>query len=144
MSQTLEARIEQSGPSTATGFVRSHTVTIDRPTSRGGTDQGPLGGEYLLIALGGCFMSNLLAAVRAREAAVSNVRIAVRGTMEGTPERFTEFALNISADHRDPETVRKLISIASRACVVTNTLRRSAAIVIAFEGTTVESSNEAA
>jgi putative redox protein len=138
MSHTLQALIEQSGPSVSKGVVRSHTVTIDRPTARGGTDQGPLGGEYLLVALGGCFMSNLLAAARAREAGVSNVRIEVSGTMEGTPERFTEFALNILADHRDAAMVRKLIGIAARACVVTNTLRQSAAVRMVFEGAPVE------
>jgi putative redox protein len=83
-------------------------------------------------------MSNLLAAARAREAGVSNVRIEVSGTMEGTPERFTEFALNISADHRDAAMVRKLIGIAARACVVTNTLRQSATVQMVFEGAPVE------
>jgi hypothetical protein len=74
MSHVLQAEIQQAGPTVAKGLVRSHTVTIDRPTARGGTDQGPLGGEYLLIALGGCFMSNLLAAIRVREASVTDVR----------------------------------------------------------------------
>lgn len=138
MSHTLQALIEQTGPSVSKGVVRSHTVTIDRPIARGGTDQGPLGGEYLLLALGGCFMSNLLAAARAREARVSNVRIEVSGTMEGTPERFTEFALIISADHRDDAMVRKLIDIAARACVVTNTLRQTSAVQMVFEGERVE------
>ena len=142
MSHTLQAHIEQTGSTVAKGSVRSHTVTIDRPTARGGTDQGPLGGEYLLIALGGCFMSNLLAAARAREAPVSNVRIEVSGKMEGTPERFTEFALNISADHRDSAMVRTLIGMAARACAVTNTLRQNAAVLLVFEGAPVELSAE--
>jgi putative redox protein len=140
---TLQATIEQTGPTVANALVRSHTVTIDRPIARGGTDQGPLGGEYLLVALGGCFMSNLLAAARAREAAISHVRIEVSGTMVGTPDRFVDFLLNISAEHRDSAMMRKLIGIAARACAVTNTLRQSAAVALMFEGATVELSEEA-
>jgi putative redox protein len=97
-----------------------------------------LGGEYLLVALGGCFLSNLLAAVRARGATVSDVRIGVAGTMDGTPERFTAFTMDITASHGDLDLTRKLIAIAARACAVTNTLRQAAPISIAFDGTPVD------
>jgi hypothetical protein len=63
--------------------------------------------------------------------------------MVGTPDRFVDFLLNISAEHRDSAMVRKLIGIAARACAVTNTLRRSAAVALMFEGATVELSEEA-
>ncbi len=139
MSATLRVQVAQVGPSTAKGVARSHSVLVDRPEAKGGADQGPLGGEYLLIALGGCFMSNLLGAIRARDAAVSDVSIAVDGTMEGTPERFTSFTMNVSASHHDPALVLKLIDIASRACAVTNTLRQTAPVVILFEGSRIDS-----
>ena len=138
MSQTLAAQVEQVGPATARATARSHAVTVDRPAAKGGEDQGPLGGEYLLVALGGCFMSNLLAAIRAREAAVSNLRIDVTGTIDGTPDHFTAFTMAVSATHADASLVRKLIAIAARACAVTNTLRQAAAIAIDFEGIVVE------
>ena len=54
MSHAIEVRVEQVGPSTSKGVARSHTVLIDRPVPKGGADQGPLGGELLLLALGGC------------------------------------------------------------------------------------------
>ncbi len=139
MSQALEVRIEQVGSSTAKGLARSHTVLIDRPVSKGGTDQGPLGGELLLLALGGCFMSNLLAAIRAREAAVADVRIAVKGTIDGTPERFTGLALKISARHEDAALLGKLVTIAERSCIVTNTLREGTPISIAVEDSPIQS-----
>ena len=142
MSETLRVQVEQVGPGTSKAQARSHSVVVDRPEARGGTDRGPLGGEYLLIGLGGCFMSNLLAAIRTRQAAVSNVRIAVDGTMEGTPVRFTSFTLNISASHNDPDLARRLITIADRACAVTNTLRQMARFSILFEGSPVESALE--
>jgi putative redox protein len=114
--------------------VRSHTVAVDRPVSRGGADRGPLGGEYVLVGLGGCFLSNLLAAFRARDAPISGVSVNVRGTIDGPPERFTGFALAVAAPHDDADLVRKLIVVAARSCVVTNTLRRSAPVSIEFDG----------
>ena len=133
MGQSLEVRIEQVGPSTAKGTARTHSVLIDRPVAKGGEDRGPLGGEYLLLALGGCFMSNLLAAIRAREAAVSDVRITVNGTIEGSPDRFTAVTLTIAATYRDAELMKKLVTLAERSCIVTNTLRSGVSIAVTTE-----------
>jgi putative redox protein len=130
MATTLRVDLEQDGPSTSKVTVRSHTVYVDRPTAKGGADRGPLGGEYQLVALGGCFSSHLLAAIRAREAAVSHVRVAVTGTMDGSPERFTAFMLSVDAVCDDGELLEKLVSMAERACQVTNTLRQSTPIEI--------------
>ena len=135
MAQTLTVLVEQVGPTTATASARSHSVVVDRPVAKGGEDRGPLGGEYLLVGLGGCFLSNLLAAIRARDAAVSNVRIAVSGTIEGSPDHFAAFTMSVSATHSDAQLVGKLIEVAARACAVTNTLRRAAPVTIEFEGT---------
>ena len=131
MATMLRVDLEQDGPSTTRATVRSHTAFIDRPTAKGGADRGPLGGEYQLIALGGCFSSHLLAAIRAREAAVTQVRVAVSGTMEGAPERFTAFALSVEAACDDRELLEKLVGMAERSCQVTNTLRQSTPIDIA-------------
>jgi len=139
MSQTLAVRVEQAGTSTATAQARSHTVIVDRPVPKGGEDRGPLGGEYLLVGLGGCFLSNLLAAIRAREAPVSNVAVQVRGTIDGAPDSFTSFTMAVSATHHDAHLVRNLIAMASRACAVTNTLRRAASVTLEFEGAVVAS-----
>jgi putative redox protein len=139
MSQILTVQVEQVGPSTATAQARSHTVLVDRPLAKGGEDRGPLGGEYLLVALGGCFLSNLLAAIRVRGAAVSDVTVSVTGTIDGSPDQFTTFGLSVAAVHGDSALVRKLIAMAARACAVTNTLRRSAAVTFEFEGVSVSS-----
>ena len=138
MAQTLTVQVEQVGPSTATAKARTHTVIVDRPVAKGGDDRGPLGGEYLLVGLGGCFLSNLLAAIRAREAAVSEVRVAVSGTIDAMPDRFTSFTMAVSATHDDAALVRRLVQMAARACAVTNTLRQAAPVVIEFEGAPVE------
>jgi len=138
MSQTLRVHLDQIGPATAAATARSHSVVVDRPVAKGGEDRGPLGGEYLLVALGGCFMSNLLAAIRARDAAVADVRIDVQGTMDGPPDRFTAFTVAVSATSGDAAAVAKLIAIAARACAVTNTLRQAAPIAFTFAGDRVD------
>jgi len=57
-------RLQQT--STSESALREHRVLVDRPADKGGQDRGPMGGELLLAALGGCFMSNLIAAAAAR------------------------------------------------------------------------------
>src|SRR5687767_9057909 len=133
MPRTVSVEIEQIGLSTGSATVRSHTVLVDRPVEKGGSDRGPLGGEYLLISLGGCFLSTLLAAVRTREADVSNVRISVTGTIGGVPERFESMALRVFARYSDDDLMRKLIALAERGCLVTNTLKDAVVISVDLE-----------
>ena len=128
----LVVSVEQIGPATSRGTARSHSVIIDRPVEKGGTDQGPLGGEYLLLALAGCFMSNLLAAARTREIAVAGLTIQAVGTLSASPERLTAATLTLSG-HPDKEELRKLAIIAERSCIVTNTLNQSLPIRVDIE-----------
>jgi putative redox protein len=133
MAKQLEALLEQVGRTTSKATVRSHTVFVDRPEERGGDDRGPVGGEYQLVALGGCFTSHLLAAIRARELPISDVAVRVTGTLDGTPERFTEFTLTVSAKSNDPESLSKVVTIAERACQVVNTLKLAVPVVITVQ-----------
>ncbi|HTL01732.1 MAG TPA: OsmC family protein [Vicinamibacterales bacterium] len=133
MPRTLEARVDQIGPTTGQGTARTHSVVIDRPVEKGGNDRGPLGGELLLLSLGGCFLSNLLAAVGSRSADVSNIRITVTGTVGGVPERFEALEMRVAAKYSDSEMMRKLVAVAERGCLVTNTLRTALSLTIALE-----------
>lgn len=135
MSRIIEVQVDQIGPATSKGTARTHSILIDRPTDKGGTDRGPLGGELLLLSLGGCFLSNLLAAIGTRSAEVSNVHIAVKATVGGVPERVEAMTLHICANYKDSEFMRKLISIAERGCLVTNTLKNAMVITIELENT---------
>lgn len=128
MARTIEATIEQIGRSTAETNIRDHQLLIDRPEAKGGADRGPMGGELLLAALGGCFMSNLLAAVRARDAAVSDASVTVTATLDGTPERMTHFTLTVSARCDDEELLAHLAKISERGCLVANTLAAGSTI----------------
>ena len=133
MPRTVTVAVEQVGASTGSATARSHTVLVDRPVEKGGSDRGPLGGEYLLISLGGCFLSTLLAAVRAREADVANVRVSVTGVVGGVPERFESMTLRVVARYSDEDLMRKLIALAERGCLVTNTLKDAVVIGVDLE-----------
>ena len=129
----MAAQVEQVGPYTGKGTVRHHTVLIDRPADKGGDDRGPMGGELLLLSLGGCFLSNLLAAVAARSADVSNVRVAVTAAVGGVPERVEAMTLQVSAKYGDSDLMQKLVAIAERGCLVTNTLKNAMVITMVLE-----------
>jgi putative redox protein len=133
MGKQLEALLEQVGPTTSKATVRSHTVFVDRPVEKGGADRGPVGGEYQLVALGGCFTSHLLAAIRGRDVQISDIKVEATGMLDSTPERFTEFGLTVSAKCADPESLRKVVTIAERACQVVNTLKLSARVTVTVQ-----------
>ena len=138
MSTTVRATLEAVEQITSKATVRTHTALVDRGVAKGGLDRGPAGGEYLLVALGGCFTSHLLAAIAARGAEMKNVRVEVTGTMDGTPERFVGFTLDVSSDSRDADLARKMVTIAGRGCQVVNTLRPVANVSVAYEGSPIK------
>jgi len=144
MANTFTATIEHVNHTTSRATVRTHTMLVDRGVAKGGFDLGPAGGEYQLVALGGCFTSHLLGAIRAREAAMTNVKVALTGTLDGSPERFTAFTVEVTADCSDADLSRKLITIASRACQVMNTIRLAAPIEISYQGAPIESAEAVA
>jgi len=123
MGIEVTALVRQISGSTSEGRARSHSVRCDRPEAKGGSDGGPMGGELFLIGLGGCFMSNLLAAIESREAEITAVEVALSAQLEGTPPRFTEIELQVSGVYQDKEELEKLVIIAERGCIVANTIR---------------------
>ena len=138
MSTTFTATVDHAVHTTSRVTVRTHTVLVDRPRAKGGNDLGPVGGEYLLVSLGGCFTSHLLAAMRARESALAGIRVTVTGTLDGTPERFTALALDVIADDPDRALLDKLVTIAARGCQVMNTLRLAVPVTMTSQGSPIE------
>jgi putative redox protein len=132
MPQQIQAVVHQVSPSTSRGVVRTHEVVCDRPAAKGGEDQGMMGGELLLVGLGGCFMSNLLAAARAREVAVANMRLAITGTLAEAPARYEAIDMQVSGDVPDRATFEKLVTIADRGCIVANTLRNTVRLSVSL------------
>jgi putative redox protein len=98
-------------------------VVMDRPEAKGGTNKGMMGGEAVLNGLGGCFMSNLLAAAKARTIELQDARADIEGDMADAPSRFTAIRISVSARCNPPEELSKLVTIAERGCIAANTLR---------------------
>ena len=120
---TMKIQVRQVSASTSEATLRTHHVLIDRPVEKGGTDMGPMGGDLFLASVGGCFMSNLLAAIRARGEQISDAHLEVIGTIAESPARFSALELYVSADGANPELLEKLVEIADRGCIMMNTLR---------------------
>ncbi len=133
MSRTIEGTVRQAGPSHSRGSVRNHTVVIDRPVGKGGTDRGPMGGELILLGLAGCFTSTLLAAIAAREAPITDVRVDAQATVEGRPDRITAWTLRVSARGEDPLLLRKLARIAEEGCLAIRSLGQGAQVTVVTE-----------
>ncbi len=123
MANEITVALRQIGPTTTEACIRHHRVIVDRPEPKGGADQGPMGGELFLAAVGGCFMSNLLAAIKTREAAVAGARVDVVGTLAESPTRYQAVDMLVSAECVDRDLLAKLVEIADRGCIMTNTLR---------------------
>ena len=126
----MQIKIKQTGDTTSQAVVREHRVDIDRPTEKGGHDKGPMGGELLLIGLGGCFMSNLLAAIKARKTDITGVETVVSAILVDSPPQIDAINIAVSAQYSDFSVLKKLITIAERNCIVSNTLRRGLQITI--------------
>jgi putative redox protein len=103
---------------------------MDRPEAKGGTNEGMMGGEAVLTGLGGCFMSNLLAAAKARNIEIKNACANIEADIADAPARFTAIRMNVSAQCDAPEELSKLVTIAERGCVVANTLRAAVELTV--------------
>jgi putative redox protein len=126
----LKIELQQLSGSTSEAAIRTHRVLIDRPAPKGGTDLGPMGGELFLASIGGCFMSNLLAAIKARGAEISDVRTEVIGTLADSPARFSAVELYVTAETANRELLEHLAEVADRGCIMMNTLRGKLDVIL--------------
>lgn len=130
---SVDVRLVEGSTSLATG--RTHSVVVDRPIEKGGNDLGFLGGELLLAAQGGCYLSNLVAAARGRNITLRRAVARVSGKLADHPPHFGEITveLDLEADTTD-EDLARLMTIAERGCIVTNTLKASTPLVVRRSG----------
>jgi len=122
---TIHATVTQIDHSASLADVRGHRLTIDRPAAKGGQDLGPMGGEALLMGLGGCFMSNLLAAAAARDITLRDACADIEGDLADAPPRYAAIRMRVSAHCEPAGELAKLVTIAERGCIVANTLREA-------------------
>ena len=122
---TIHVTVNQLDHSASQGQAREHTFIMDRPEAKGGQNKGPMGGEALLLGLGGCFMSNLLAAAKARDIKLNHARTDISGELADAPPRYTDIYLKVTAQCEPANEFAKLVTIAERGCIVTNTLAKA-------------------
>jgi putative redox protein len=121
--------LHQAGKTTSHGTARTHEVFVDRPEAKGGSDRGPMGGEYMLLGIGGCFASNLYAAAIARELPLNDLVVQVSAEVADTPSRFASIALTVSSSLERDE-FEKLVTIADRSCISVNTVRSAVDLTV--------------
>lgn len=129
----VTVNVKQTSESTSLGKARNHQIVCDRPEAKGGTDEGAMGGELFLVGLGGCFMSNLLAAAQTRESTAGNFNVAITAQLDGTPPRFTAVEMRVSGDYDSREELEKLVVIAERGCIVANTVKDTLTLSIIID-----------
>lgn len=127
---TTTVKVDQISSTASRGNARGHEVVMDRPEAKGGTNKGMMGGEAMLNGLGGCFMSNLLAAARARNIELKNASVAIEGDMADAPSRFSAIRMSVSAQCDPREELEKLVTIAERGCISANTLRKAVELTV--------------
>ena len=127
---TINVHLNQVNDATTAANIRSHAIDIDRPEAKGGRDKGAMGGELLLASLGGCFNSNLLAAIRARDLQIDDIAIEVSGELAEAPARFSSIDMVVKSEYADRAEFEKLVLMSERACIVANTLKSAVDLTV--------------
>ena len=127
---TIQVTIDQVDHSSSRAVTRTHSLTMDRPEAKGGQDKGPMGGEAMLMGLGGCFMSNLFAAAAARDIKLTNAHADISGELADAPARYTAIHMKVTADCEPVSELKKIVAIAERGCIVANTLGKAVELTI--------------
>ena len=119
---TVTVNVDQLDHTASQGTARNHSLMMDRPEAKGGQNKGPMGGEALLMGLGGCFLSNLFAAAASRDIELTNTRVEINGEVADSRPRYTDIHMKVTANCSAPEQLAKLVTIAERGCIAANTL----------------------
>ena len=127
--------LKQHEATASIATIRDHQIVMDRPEVKSGHNAGPMGGEILLASLGGCFMSNLRAAIVAREdAIVDDIALTITATLADNSPQYSAIHMRVTATS-DATQLQKLVTIAERSCIVVNTLREAVAFTVSVDVT---------
>ena len=83
-----------------------------------------------MASLGGCFMSNLIAAFQARGHEPEGLSATVTGTLAGTPPRYQRLVVRVQGTGVARAVLENMVLIAERGCIVANTLKSAMAVEI--------------
>ncbi|MGW4947924.1 OsmC family protein [Actinoplanes sp. NPDC004185] len=126
--EQMTVALDQSGRTATTANIRDHAIVMDRPSSSGGSNTGPMGGETLLASVGGCFMSTLYAAAEARSISVEGATCRVTGEFALNPRRFSAIRIEVACASCSPADLGHLVDVAERGCLVAATLRQGMSV----------------
>ncbi len=104
-----------------------HSVVIDTKKDVGGSGTAPSPMEYLLIALGGCTLMDVISILKKMGVKYDEIEIEVEGKRkEEHPKYFEEVNLNyiIKGENVDIEKVKRAIDLSlEKYCSVSNNLK---------------------
>ncbi len=128
----LDIKLQQVGETATRAEAGNYEITIDRPPEKGGSGQGPMGGQVLLMGVGGCFASTLFAAAKERKITVTGLKIKLSSELStSTPARFSKINIEvIGGEFSEPESVNKLINIAQKGCISINTVKQGLEVLV--------------
>jgi uncharacterized OsmC-like protein len=130
--EKISLTLEQVAPTAMQLSNDKFTIVVDRPTEKGGSGLGFMGGQYLLIGIGGCFCSTLFAAAQSRNIEIEGLSVHVVATVsEALPKRFTKVNLEVSyTTCTDKQAFNKLLTIAEKGCISVNTIKSGLAFSV--------------
>jgi putative redox protein len=132
MGVQVKTTVRQIAATTSEATARNHACLIDRPEAKGGANRGPMGGELMLMGIGGCFMSNLLGAAAERKLGITDLSVDVTAMLESSPPQFTDIVLTLHSAYPDRALLQELIAIAESACIAVNTVRSATALSVSL------------
>jgi organic hydroperoxide reductase OsmC/OhrA len=113
---------------------QDHTLLLDRPIATGGRGLGFNGGHLLLLGWGACFKSTLLAAAISREIDITSLALEIEGETAEGPARFSRVSMIVHIEGPESSESSKLIDIARKGCIVSNTLAAAADMHVELAG----------
>jgi len=135
------ARVRWAGTGfTFNSYVRNHSFTISEPSELGGPDKGPNAVEYVISALGACYLTGFILNATKRGVNIKNLEIALEGEIdnilvflgisnEGHPGyRKIVVKAYVEAD-ADEKTIKEIWDATVKGSPVGNTLQRGVEIV---------------
>jgi len=104
-----------------------HSVVIDTKKDVGGYESAPSPMEYLLIAVGGCTLMDVISILKKMKVKYDEIEIEVEGKRkEEHPKYFEEINLNyiIKGENVEIEKVEKAVNLSlEKYCSVSNNLK---------------------
>ena len=128
----LQIKLQQIGETATRAEAGNYEIIIDRPPEKGGSGKGPMGGQVLLMGVGGCFASTLFAAAKERKIKVTGLKIKLSSELStSTPARFSKINIEVTGgEFSDPDGINKLINIAQKGCISINTVKQGLEVFV--------------